>query len=188
MLDAFPFDNLTSTVVCVERRAGASNMRPPALLNCSNRTVPAQLAFELAHWDQAFSEVRALGLLRANWDGYQALGISNLVVDNALRALKMMSTSNPSIPIPNVTPTSSGTISLIWDTSELDAVLEFGLTRYSGYLQGRHEPIVYLEGSATNFGFDDRDVLTAAISSDLSWGAVSKISTNTFLDSLRLAA
>ena len=188
MLDAFPFDNLATTEVRIERHLAPQKPKNLAVLVYSNHAINPSLASKLARWDQAFSAVRALGLLHENWDGYNALRVRSAVVDNVVRALEMMSTSNSAIPVPEATPTSSGTISLAWDNSNLDAVLEFGLTRYSGYIQGRHDPIVYLEGSATDFGFEDRAVLAAAINADLSRGAISNVSGNSFLATSRLAA
>jgi hypothetical protein len=106
-------------------------------------------------------------VLPDNWDGYGALRVVSAVVDNTVQALETMSASNPLIPIPEVTPTPSGTISLTWESAEVDAVLEFGMTRYSGYVQMRHQPVVYLQGDATKFLYEDCAVLASAINNAL---------------------
>jgi len=124
-----------------------------------------QLASRVAKWDRAFSEIRGLGLLHDNWDGYGARGVTIAAVENVLHAFEVMSASDLTIPVPDVCPTSSGTISLTWDDADTDAVLEFGVSRYSGYVQIRNQPIIYLDGSATMFGQDDCAVFAAAIHS-----------------------
>ncbi len=115
---------------------------------------PSKLAVEVNYWDQAATTVRSLALLRDNWDGYGGVGVSAEVCANAAAILSAIS-AVASFQAPEVTPTSSGTISFAWDTSDVDAVLEIGLTRYSGFVQTIGQPVIYLQGDAGDFTHED---------------------------------
>jgi len=141
----------------------------------TQKQISTALASDLAKWDQLLSSIRSLGSLHQNWDGYGALGIISNTVDNVVCAAEALSDFHPPIPAPEVSPTSSGTISLAWDNANLDAVIEFGLTRYSGYVQVRHQPVVFLEGDARNFGPDDCAVFAAAIKADVASRTINSI-------------
>jgi hypothetical protein len=47
---------------------------------------------------------------------------------------------------PEITPTSNGTITFEWTSSEGDALIEIGRTRYSGHIQPKHGQTFYLQG------------------------------------------
>lgn len=147
----------------------------------------SQLASDISKWEQSASEVRELGLLEENWDGYGGLKINSRVVDNTVRALEMMAAANPVIVVPEISPTSSGTIALRWDTSEMEAVIEFGITRFSGYVQARHQPTVYLGGDATKFSYEDFASLASAAQNAVA-PAVYTFEVADLLDAERLAA
>lgn len=162
-LELIHFDSsLTTTQVHLQL---SSPRATEGLFRYRVNKVEGQLASRVAKWDQALGEIRELGLLQDNWDGYGARGVTVAAVENVLHAFAIMSASVPAIQVPDVCPTPSGTISLTWDDAGTDAVLEFGVSRYSGYVQIRNQPVIYLDGSATMFGQDDCAVLTAALHS-----------------------
>ena len=94
--------------------------------------------------DVADAMVEAIGHLESGWDGYDALPISLDVCTNARRFL---AASPSTLPAPEITPTSNGTINFEWSGYEADAYLEIGRTRFSGHIQPRGGKTIYLRGS-----------------------------------------
>jgi len=47
---------------------------------------------------------------------------------------------------PEITPTSNGTITFEWESSQGNALIEIGRTRYSGHIQPTHGQTFYLQG------------------------------------------
>jgi hypothetical protein len=117
-------------------------------------TIHSRFAMDVNYWTQAGASIRSLALLRDNWDGYGGLAISNATVKNAEAILTSISLL-ASFSAPEVTPTSSGTVSLSWETSTTEAVLEIGNTRYSGYVHTVGQPVIYLQGDASVFSYED---------------------------------
>jgi len=96
--------------------------------------------------NSAESVIEAIGTLERGWDGYGALAISNTVCANAKRFLA----SSPSeVPAPEITPTSNGTMNFEWASTNADAYLDIGQTRYTGHIQTRDCATIYLDGSLT---------------------------------------
>lgn len=83
-----------------------------------------------------------LGQLKEDWDGYGGLAVAPDVCAHAQRFLAF---SPQGMLVPEVNPTSNGTVSLEWASNVGDAYLEIGRTRYSGHIQSRGAT-TYLQG------------------------------------------
>ena len=184
--EAIHFSNHVTTTQ-VQFASSATSFPGVPLLHFGSK-FGTQLASQLAKWDQAFSEVRKLGLLRDNWDGYGGCAVTTAAVNNLVQAFSVMSGSDPAIPVPEVSPTSSGTISLTWEDASIDAVLEFGVTRYSGYVQIPNQPVIYLDGSAAAFGPDDCAILAASLKGTSNGGTINRVSIGADQFEYRMAA
>ena len=102
----------------------------------------------LEQWGQARAELAKIGQLEPNWDGYDAAAIGPMTLDNTRRALSVLESSGLPIPTPEISPTSAGTVSLAWENDNMEAYLEIGNTRYSGYIKIDQQPPALLEGQA----------------------------------------
>ncbi len=83
--------------------------------------------------------------LKQDWDGYDADPISS----RACEAARTFLTSLPhSFESPDLCPNPSGTISMEWQSSEGEAQLEIGRSKYSFYMRRRGLPTVYHNGAS----------------------------------------
>ncbi len=87
--------------------------------------------------------------LADNWDGYVATSISSDVCSQAGRFIDMIEAAPDQTPIPEVSPTPSGTISFDWDIAGTHACIEIGTTRFSGFLRSARGTFL-LEGAVTH--------------------------------------
>jgi hypothetical protein len=101
--------------------------------------------------------IKDFATLADNWDGYGASPISKRIRDNALRFVDVIEGAPFSIPRPGISPKPTGTISFEWETPRVEAYLEIGNTRYSGFLKANQQQPTFLEGRAD---FLDQQVLT----------------------------
>jgi hypothetical protein len=108
--------------------------------------VPAATRIEQAKF--ARLAVRGLANLKENGDGYGAAPISEQTRDNALRFVNLIEAAPYGLPAPEICPKPNGTISFEWETPRVEAYLEIGNTRYSGFVTTDQEPAVLLEGYA----------------------------------------
>ncbi len=155
-IDSITTDSAVLTQVVQMRRGPTSDPGRSVLANMPFPFIQVQsrLATEVNNWSQAAATVRSLGLLRDNWDGYGALAVSIDTVCNAEAILASIG-ALASFSAPEVTPTSSGTVSLSWETPATEAVLEIGITKYSGFVQTVGQPVIYLQGDAREFSYAD---------------------------------
>lgn len=93
----------------------------------------------------AIKEMTALG---ENWDGYGAAAISEQTCDNALRFVSLIAAAPHGLPAPEISPKPNGTISFEWETPRVEAYLEIGNTRYSGFVTTDQQPPALFEGYA----------------------------------------
>ncbi len=98
-------------------------------------------------FSSAQAALEQIGRLKANWDGYGALAVAS---DACAHAQGFLAVPPLGMLVPEVNPTSNGTVSLEWSSSEGDAYLEIGRTRYSGHIQTQRGRTFYLEGRLTN--------------------------------------
>ena len=92
--------------------------------------------------------VTELADLKENWDGYGAAPISKQTRDNALRFVNLIEAAPSGLPAPEICPNPNGTISFEWETTRVEAYLEIGNTRYSGFVTTDQQPPALLEGYA----------------------------------------
>lgn len=112
------------------------------------RTGPASL---LRQWDAAKESILKLAELETDWDGYGAAQISKNASTNARNIIERLESLKGLMQIPDISPTSAGTIALSWESGDIEAYLEIGNTRFSGYLKiGSGRPAL-LEGDADTF-------------------------------------
>jgi hypothetical protein len=98
--------------------------------------------FEL---EAAKQEIKNLGQLEPNWDGYGALKIQEQTQKNALVAAETIFTW---VPIPDIAPNANGTISMEWESEFGIGHLEIGQTKYSFYMDRPIGGSVFYDGSA----------------------------------------
>ena len=87
--------------------------------------------------------LQELAKLKKDWDGYGALPVTP---DSCLHAQRFLAATPQGMTAPEITPTSNGTITFEWESSEGNALIEIGRTRYSGHIQPRHGQTFYLQG------------------------------------------
>jgi hypothetical protein len=108
--------------------------------------------------------IKALAELRENWDGYGAAAISEQTRDNALRFVSLIEAAPHGLPAPEISPKPNGTISFEWETPRVEAYLEIGNTRYSGFVTTDQQPPTLLEGFADSLDQQIVAVVQAAMS------------------------
>jgi hypothetical protein len=92
----------------------------------------------------AESMIEAIGTLGEGWDGYDAIAISPVVCSNAKTFLRI----GPSeLSVPEITPTSNGTLNFEWASNNAEAYLEIGQTRFTGHIQTKKGETIYLDGT-----------------------------------------
>lgn len=92
--------------------------------------------------------IEELAKLNENWDGYGAAAISQQTRDNALRFVNLIEAAPCGVPAPEICPKPNGTISFEWETPHVEAYLEIGNTRYSGFITADQQPPALFEGHA----------------------------------------
>jgi hypothetical protein len=80
-----------------------------------------------------------------NWDGFDALPISNEIRGNAVAALNTLARNTHA---PAVVPNPNGTFSFEWETDYGFAHLEIGKTRYSFYVKPNIGRPIFSDGHA----------------------------------------
>jgi hypothetical protein len=92
-----------------------------------------------------------LALLQENWDGYGASAISRQACEHARYFLNEIEASPFEVPIPDISPKPTGTISFEWEAPHAEAYIEVGNTRYSGFIRvyGQKQPVL-LQGDASS--------------------------------------
>lgn len=78
--------------------------------------------------------------LPSNWDSYGALSIPDKVISNANYLLELMPETGIA---PDIYPNPNGTISLEWESRQVNAHLEVGETEYSLYIKYRSGAKIY---------------------------------------------
>jgi hypothetical protein len=94
----------------------------------------------------ARESINELGSLQDNWDGYGASPISDQARRHASLFIDMIEAAPSGVPIPEVSPTPSGTIAFEWETHDGQAYLEIGNTRYSGYIKLDRQAPTFIHG------------------------------------------
>ena len=102
----------------------------------------------------ARESINELGSLQDNWDGYGAASISDQARRHALLFIDMIEAAPSGVPIPEVSPTPSGTVAFEWETHDGQAYLEIGNTRYSGYIKLDRQGPTFIYGQVDYLLFD----------------------------------
>jgi hypothetical protein len=87
--------------------------------------------------------LQEMAKLKKDWDGYGAIPITP---DSCSHARRFLAATPQGMTTPEITPTSNGTITFEWESSQGNALIEIGRTRYSGHIQPTHGQTFYLQG------------------------------------------
>jgi hypothetical protein len=87
-------------------------------------------------------------LLEENWDGYGAASISDQARKHAHHFINEIAAAALDVPVPEVSPKPTGTISFEWEAPHAEVYIEIGNTRYSGFIKTDQAPPVFLRGHA----------------------------------------
>jgi hypothetical protein len=124
--------------------------------------VPA--ATRIEHAKAARRAIKELANLNENWDGYGAAPISEQTRANAMRFVNVIEAAPYGLPAPEICPKPNGTISFEWETPRVEAYLEIGNTRYSGFVTTDQQAPALFEGYAESMDQQIVAVLQAAMS------------------------
>ncbi|MDD2468528.1 MAG: hypothetical protein PHI97_31505 [Desulfobulbus sp.] len=102
-------------------------------------------------WERLKLKANVFLSLEDDWDGYGAVGIDSVVVNNFCRIIDLLQKNRWVKCVPDINPVASGTISLSWEFNNVEAYLEIGRTRYSGYVQSEEQDPVMVEGELESF-------------------------------------
>jgi hypothetical protein len=108
----------------------------------------APTATRLEETKSAQHSIEEFGKLNENWDGYGASSISTQARDNATRFITIFDAAPFTMPLPDVFPQPSGTISFEWETPSAEVYLEIGNTLYSGFIKTDDDQTFFLQGQA----------------------------------------
>jgi hypothetical protein len=86
---------------------------------------------------------------RASW-----MSISDQARRHASLFIDMIEAAPSGVPIPEVSPTPSGTVAFEWETHDGQAYLEIGNTRYSGYIKLDRQAPTFINGQVDYLLFD----------------------------------
>jgi hypothetical protein len=116
----------------------------------SNFEYLAPAATRLEEAKSVRHSIEEFGKLGENWDGYGASSISNQTRENANHFVEMIEAARFNMPVPEVSPQPSGTISFEWETPSVEVYLEIGNTLYSGFIKTDDEQAFFLQGQAVS--------------------------------------
>ena len=105
----------------------------------------------LLQWENIKSIAKDFLTLENDWDGYGSVAIDSIVVNNSIRIIDILQANKWIRYVPDVSPVASGTISLSWEYNDIEAYLEIGRTRYSGYIQNDNQAPIMIEGELDTF-------------------------------------
>jgi hypothetical protein len=108
---------------------------------------PPQVRPSLYQEFAAHQLLQHITTLADDWDGYGAAPIHADTARNAHRALTILLLS---LPLPEITPNSNGTVSFEWQSTFGHANLEIGLTRYSFFVKLARGPTIPFDGAAAS--------------------------------------
>jgi hypothetical protein len=92
--------------------------------------------------------INEFALLQENWDGYGASPISDQVRQHAHHFINEIEAAPFEVPVPEVSPKPTGTISFGWEAPHAEVYIEIGNTRYSGFVKTEQQKPVFLQGHA----------------------------------------
>jgi hypothetical protein len=104
--------------------------------------------------------------LPEKWDGYNALTISKPVIKNILLMIEPL-ISFPKLLSPTITPLANGTVSIEWETGQGVAYIEFGETRFSGYIKINDQKPACIEGQTISLSIKNNNIYTLKCIHDL---------------------
>jgi hypothetical protein len=108
---------------------------------------PFSTSEELSLLAVSENEIEELSKLRANWDGYGGVPISEYTKYNSMAALRGILLSAPH---PDITPNPNGTLSFEWETQRGVAHLEVGQTRMSFYIKSLVGEPIFIDSSTSD--------------------------------------
>lgn len=98
---------------------------------------------------EAVHTLDEIAQLRANWDGYGAPALDRATVGNARAALKLFLSRGL---VPEITPTSNGTITFEWEGDDAEAYFEVGQSTFSMYVKPFRGVTSYFDDEVAEMG------------------------------------
>lgn len=111
----------------------------------------AYSASQLNRYNELVQQLNQLEVLADNWDGYGGASFSQSALEQARKMLGAQLHSSGKVSLPNIVPTSNGTVALEWQEGDGEAVVEIGSTRVSGFIKAHNAPPVFLSGSTAAY-------------------------------------
>ena len=112
------------------------------------------------------AKLNELANLADNWDGYGGAAISQSTLDHVRKLLGAQVLYGRDLSLPDLMPTSNGTIALEWQEPDGEAIVEIGENDLSGFVRTREDEHVVLGGSASDFSESIPSIVDAYISID----------------------
>jgi hypothetical protein len=119
---------------------------------------------ESAHLAEIQDQLSKFGDLVDNWDGYGGAAISHEALEHARALINSQLHYCAGLPLPDVSPTSSGTISIEWQDGENEAVVELGSTRVSGFIKPANAQTMLVGGSSDEMSEHLSSLIAAVMS------------------------
>lgn len=96
---------------------------------------------------EALEQLNVFSCLGEDWDGYGGAAIGKQAIQHAR---SLLTTSLYSLAtLPEITPTSNGTLVIEWQGNKGEAAVEIGNTRVSGVIKPQNSPTICIEGENT---------------------------------------
>jgi len=146
---------------------------PQEIFNSASHSPVSAAHFE--EFKALRSFVNNLSDLNHNWDGYGASSIEPEARANALRLIGVIEPGSPGLPLPEISPKPTGTISFEWETPHAEVYIEVGNTRYSGFVQVKQQQPIYIQNDAASLDQNILALIQSAILSPTSATAVTEI-------------
>lgn len=85
----------------------------------------------------------AIRELADGWHGHGSMRIADSVIQRVQEAVVLINQAG-NLPVPEITPTSNGTISLEWENTIVSIYVEIGRTRMNGFIEGQSTGLIVI--------------------------------------------
>jgi hypothetical protein len=100
-------------------------------------------------YKQLMDRIDSFEKLMDNWDGYGGAKISEEAIKQVRQLINtQFQSSANALSMPEISPTSNGTIVVEWQEGGGEAAVEIGTSRVSGFVRSATAPIVRIRGES----------------------------------------
>jgi len=132
--------------------------------------IPQISEAEREQLNEVAKRLREFQNLNDNWDGYNSAGISALAVDEAVALLNAHAGLGGKLSLPQVYPTTNGTIAMEWQEGDGEAVVEVASTGVSGFVRPPASAATYyINGVDTQLGYQVPCLIASLMTPKTSW-------------------